>query len=390
MRRALYDPERGYYSRRIPGVGKRGDFTTAPMLSETPAKAIAAWAAQAMRETGCRDLIEIGPGEGKLAASVMNCLPWHARWKSRLHLVETSAPLAELQQKLLGGKARWHSSPIDALAACDGKAVIFSNELVDAFPVRRFQKTPDGWRELAVEFEPGGLIRESLLPSAPLPDSSSFSQNHPLGQCIEVHDSYRRWLGEWLPHWKAGRMLTIDYGAEADTLYQRRPHGTVRAYLLQQRLEGPDIYHNIGRQDLTADVNFTDLVEWSAPWTAEPTLKTLAKFIGNTTDRFLTDKTGAGGAFSSSTRNAALQTASAREMQCSCVSMTASMPMRCSGPARTAREFAASFASDGRRRAATMPLHSPATMPLHSPATPATDKKTVASGETTAVKNPGI
>ena len=99
MRRALYDPERGYYSWRIAGVGKRGDFTTAPMLSEAPAKAIAAWAAGAMRETGCRDLIEIGPGEGQLAAAVLKCLPWHVRWKSRLHLVETSAPLAERQQK---------------------------------------------------------------------------------------------------------------------------------------------------------------------------------------------------------------------------------------------------------------------------------------------------
>ena len=52
MRRALYDPERGYYARRITGVGRRGDFTTAPMLSAAPAKAIAAWAAA--RDAGNR------------------------------------------------------------------------------------------------------------------------------------------------------------------------------------------------------------------------------------------------------------------------------------------------------------------------------------------------
>ncbi len=39
MERALYDPEHGYYSRRITGVGRHGDFTTAPMLSGAPAKA---------------------------------------------------------------------------------------------------------------------------------------------------------------------------------------------------------------------------------------------------------------------------------------------------------------------------------------------------------------
>jgi SAM-dependent MidA family methyltransferase len=300
MQRALHDPERGYYARRISGVGKRGDFTTAPMLSAAPAKAIAAWATRALRETGCRDLIEIGPGEGTLAAAVRKSLPWHLRWKTRLHLVETSKPLTELQKKRLGCVAIWHSSPEAALAACAGRAVIFSNELVDAFPVRRFQKTGDGWCELAVAFDAQGNATESLLPFAPLPESSGFADFHPSGQWIEVHDSYRHWLQNWLPHWRAGRMLTIDYGSTADNLYHRSPQGTLRAYLVQQRLVGPDIYQNIGRQDLTADVNFTDLMDWSAPWMAEQKLQLFADFLqGYTTldDRYLTDEQGAGGAF---------------------------------------------------------------------------------------------
>ncbi len=300
MRRALHDPERGYYSRRISGVGGRGDFTTAPMLSEAPARAIVTWAAKALRETGCRDLIEIGPGEGKLAAAVLKNLPWHIRLRTRLHLVETSAPLAGLQHKLLGRRAVWHASPAEALAACSGKAVIYSNELVDAFPVRRFRKTPEGWQELAVSFDSSGSASESLMPPSPLPESSSFSENHRDGQCIEVHDSYRRWLADWMPLWKSGRMLTIDYGSSAETLYQRRPHGTVRGYLMQQRIEGPGIYQNVGRQDLTADVNFTDLMQWSSPWVENQQLQSLAAFLAahaTDTDRDLTDESGAGGAF---------------------------------------------------------------------------------------------
>ena len=303
MRRALYDPQRGYYARHITGVGRRGDFTTAPMLSAAPATAIATWALLALRETGCRDLIEIGPGEGKLAAAVRRHLPWHIRWRTRLHLVETSGPLAEIQQRLLGNKALWHPSPAAALAACAGRAVIFANELVDAFPVRRFQKTQDGWRELAVSHAPDGTARESLLPPAPLPESSGFSDHHPPGQWIEVHDSYRRWLAAWLPLWHAGRMLTIDYGATAESLYHRRPHGTLRAYLLHQCLDGPAVYQNPGRQDLTADVNFTDLMRWSEPWTSRQHLQTLAMFLRDAidpaipADRALADEHGAGGAF---------------------------------------------------------------------------------------------
>lgn len=300
MRRALHDPQRGYYARRITGVGRRGDFTTAPMLSEAPARAIARWAARALRETGCRDLIEIGPGEGKLAAAVLKHLPWHTRWRLRLHLVETSQPLARIQRDLLGNRAVWHDSPADALTSCDGRAVVFSNELVDAFPVRRFRKTDAGWQELAVSFDPSGTASETLMPPALLPESTGFSENHAPGQWIEVHDSYHRWLASWLPQWKAGRMLTIDYGSTADTLYQRHPHGTLRGYLLQQRLNGPEIYQNIGRQDLTADVNFTDLMKWSEPWIDGQVLQTFAEFLRDSAkpaDHTLTDEHGAGGAF---------------------------------------------------------------------------------------------
>ncbi|MEI6653218.1 MAG: class I SAM-dependent methyltransferase [Verrucomicrobiota bacterium] len=303
MERALYDPLHGYYARRITGIGRRGDFTTAPMLSAAPARAIAAWAARALRESGCRDLIEVGPGEGTLAAAVLRHLPWHVRWKTRLHLVETSPVLAALQQQRLGRRACWHPTLLEALAACAGRAVIFSNELVDAFPVRRFQLTAEGWHELAVSFGANQSSHESLLPAAPLPPSSVFRQAHPPGQWIEVHDSYREWLTAWLPAWQAGRLLTIDYGATATDLYHRRPNGTIRAYLFQQRLEGPAIYDNPGRQDLTADVNFTDLTDWSAPWTLSSSRLAFREFIHpfadprNPLELALLDPHGAGGAF---------------------------------------------------------------------------------------------
>ena len=74
-------------------------------------------------------------------------------------------------------------------------------------------------------------------------------------------------------------MLTIDYGGAAEDIYHRRPRGTIRAYLLQHRLEGPAVYENPGRQDLTADVNFTDLIEWSGDWAASGVLKSLGEFI---------------------------------------------------------------------------------------------------------------
>lgn len=303
MHRALHDPKHGYYAKHIHGIGRRGDFTTAPIISSMPARAIARWAAAAMREFGCCDLIEIGPGNGTLAAAVLKHLPWPTRWNTRLHLVETSEPLIRIQRESLGSKARWHRSPAEALAACHGRAVIFSNELVDAFAVRRFQSTAEGWQELMVKIPSNRGAIESLEKISTLPASSSFHQPHPVGQWIEVHESYHHWLNEWMPLWESGRMLTIDYGSQAEKIYQRRPNGTIRGYYFQQMIGGPEIYQYPGHRDLTADVNFTDLIAWTRPWTGTSQLFSFAKFLQShaecrdEADRFLINEHGAGTAF---------------------------------------------------------------------------------------------
>ena len=304
MRKALYDPSRGYYARNIRAVGgSRGDFTTVPMqCGSVLARAIANWAVGAMRRTGCRHLVETGPGEGVLMGEVLRHLPWTTRLRTRVHLVENSPVLAKRQQALLGRRATWHADPASAIRACGGRAVVFSNELVDAFPVRVFRKSAADWHELAVETDSAGrVVRERWIDVDARPDSSVFGVDHPEGQRVEVHDAYRAWLADWLPLWRAGEMLTIDYGDGVDALYHRRPGGTLRGYLMHQRVTGPEIYRNIGMQDLTADVNFTDLARWAGPWCESQAPQTLAKFLRQTPGRGihgdLDDAHRAGGAF---------------------------------------------------------------------------------------------
>lgn len=50
-----------------------------------------------------------------------------------------------------------------ALKHCGGKAFIFSNELVDAFPARVFEYTEQGWQEVGLTVK-DGAIREELRP----------------------------------------------------------------------------------------------------------------------------------------------------------------------------------------------------------------------------------
>lgn len=303
MAYALHDPQHGYYARRISTVGRGGDFTTTAEIAPALARAIAKWLRRQLRATQCVNVIELGPGSGALAAAVIACLPWHLRWRIRWHLVETSATLRERQQarKELR-RAKWHDSVEIALAACDGVACLYSNEFFDAFPVRVFQNTGHDWQELCVTHM-AGVLRECLRPAEVLPESSAWRREWPAGQRVEVHESVRAWLQELATHWRRGAMLTVDYGAKVEHLYHRQPLGSLRAYLLQQRMTGAALYQNIGRQDITADVNFTDLMEWSESFAATQSLQSQAQFLtpyADATqpgDAYAADPSGAGEAF---------------------------------------------------------------------------------------------
>jgi SAM-dependent MidA family methyltransferase len=271
MAEALYHPGFGYYSANIRGIGRRGDFTTWPVLHRSLAEGIARWALE-HKPSGRWNLIEIGAGTGELAEAVLKAIGWWNR--PGYHIVDVSAPLRAAQQQRLGRKAVWHDTVADALAACGGEAVIFSNELVDAFPCRIFQNQAGNWRELALRIE-GGRVQEVWREGA-LPDSTVFAHDWPDGQRVEVQESFRAWQQQWLPQWKKGAMLTIDYGDRCPALYHRRPQGTLRSYAHHQRLEGREAYAGFGLRDLTVDVNFSDLEKWSA---GAPEFSTLAEFL---------------------------------------------------------------------------------------------------------------
>jgi len=308
MAAALYDPEHGYYTTGIADVGGRGgDFATSATLSWGLARAIAGWITEEIARLDWRGpvaVIEVGGGNGALAASVLKALGWWRRRSIRYHLVEVSPVLRELQQAKLvkrrwslshlkergrprpraevprptsgpvaapllehGQAVVWHESIVTALEAVGGKALIFSNELVDAFPAKWLRWDGTRWEEVFVAYDPaqglGEVFRE--LPTGLSTDeySAMTLTEPPLGQRIEILPSFRKWLHELASHWHEGAMLTIDYGADsAEEIYNRRPGGTMRAYHRQQRLEGGGIYARFGKQDLTSDVNFADLVRW--------------------------------------------------------------------------------------------------------------------------------
>jgi SAM-dependent MidA family methyltransferase len=312
MELALYHPTHGYYTRRIQDVGRRGDFSTTVTLSPALGCAIAHWIRTELKFHQARPpfhLIEAGPGNGALARTVLESLPWLIRRQVRLHLVEISPPLRALQEKTLRKHARhirWHTSIEDALKEIGGQdsrpALLYSNELFDAFPIRVFRCADAAIQELHLTHRDDHL-EELWLPVANPPDSLVFSFPSPENQRLEVSNAAQHWLSTAAGHLDHGSILTIDYGGSCEEIYHRRPQGTVRAYFQHQCLTGPAVYQNIGYQDLTADVLFDDLEAWGTTCGLKTVRRlTQATFLApfleeGAEDSFISSPHGAGSAF---------------------------------------------------------------------------------------------
>lgn len=272
MSEALYHPEFGYYTANIETVGgSRGDFATSTTLSEILGRSIAYWAKAEAAAHGrpLEDfvLIEIGAGDGSLMRDTLKSFSWFERRKLRAMIVEISPTLQQRQQETLrkfGNRVEWKDSIEAALEAANGRALIFSNELVDAFPVITIRDSD----EVFVAYDRTEGLRETfrpLLETRPDLDRHAFSvlqKKWDEGQRLELHHSYREWLQSCLPNLEIGSLLTIDYGGPAEDIYQKRPEGSLRAFFRHQRLTGAGIYRMFGKQDLTADVCFDDLQNW--------------------------------------------------------------------------------------------------------------------------------
>ncbi|MNK23062.1 hypothetical protein D3C87_413500 [compost metagenome] len=263
---ALFHPTAGYYA-RLEAVGAKGDFATSPSLSPSFGKLFARQFVQIWTRLGSPkrfDVIELGPGAGQFAASVLAEAERHPRFFKALSytLMERSASLREAQAARLArwsAKVRWEET-IAAIAPESVRGVIFSNEFFDALPCHRLEQTTEGLREIAIRVN-GDRLEEVLVPPsdprlAAEIDADGLSLRD--GQRVEVSLAARDAMEAIAPRLREGAVITVDYGDVAREVYSpRRPQGTVRGYFRHMLVADP--YARPGEQDLTYDVDFTAL-----------------------------------------------------------------------------------------------------------------------------------
>ena len=280
MELALYCPETGYYETNKDKIGRQGDFITSisvgSLFGQLLAFQFAAWLAALPAAANGADtrlrLVETGAHDGQLARDILAWLQAHRpKLFDQMYyvIIEPSPRRQAWQQETLkpfAARVLWFSQlNHPALGRCRG--IIFSNELLDAFPVHRFgwDAAKKAWFEWGVaQAAPGGNFCwarmeppisgiHGLCPAdleAVLPDQF----------ILETSPAAQAWWREAAATLLQGKLLAIDYGYSADDRFSpARTQGTLRAYHRHQH--AGNLLADPGRQDLTAHVDFGVLQE---------------------------------------------------------------------------------------------------------------------------------
>ena len=239
-----------YYASHDP-FGAKGDFITAPEVSQMFGELIGLALSDAWREGGgAPHYVELGPGRGTLAQDALRAMA-STGLEPPVHFVETS-PLLRKEQGERVANARWHTD-IDTLPD-DVPLMIVANEFFDAMPVEQYVKTIMGWRELMVRYDmdefqtvPGQTDAENQIPDD-IRDAHTASVYERSALMAKLVHSLALRLAR-----QGGVMIVIDYGYHdhhaGDTLQ------AVHAHAYADPLVRP------GTSDLTAHVDFSALIK---------------------------------------------------------------------------------------------------------------------------------
>ncbi|MBI5101546.1 MAG: SAM-dependent methyltransferase [Nitrospirae bacterium] len=266
MEIALYDPALGYYMSEQLEIGRAGDFYTGAHLHPAFGEMIGRQAEEVWEFLGRPEgftFVEIGGGTGHISKDMLDCLMDREIYDSLRHVIVEINPSMILKQRdLLSSHARkvsWVSS-LDDLS--DVRGCVFSNELLDAFPVHVIEMG-DELGELYVNISENRLIEETGPVSSPALAEyfREFNISLEKGYRTEVNLRARQWLHDIGRILSEGFLITIDYGYTARDYYSEdRDRGTLMCYFRHEANEKP--LQSPGRQDITSHVNFSAVKKW--------------------------------------------------------------------------------------------------------------------------------
>lgn len=244
MQIVLYDSEIGYYMHKNP-IGKGGDFTTSPEISQLFGEIIAIWVLTCLEKLNFPlkfNLVEIGPGKASLSFDILRVLQKYSKvWNAlNVTLIEISPYLQTIQKdKLISFdcKKNWLNSLENFHS--EYPTIIIANELFDALPVKHYISSD---REIDSEI----FIKYN-------PENDQFYFDPYSEQVYEYHPKLSDYANiiKNVVEKNKGAACIIDYG-----YLKSNGHSTLQAVKEHKYC---DIFEHLGEADITAHVNFGGL-----------------------------------------------------------------------------------------------------------------------------------
>ncbi|WP_373235965.1 class I SAM-dependent methyltransferase [Cohaesibacter celericrescens] len=268
MTHCLTDPDHGYYTSRT-SIGAKGDFITAPEVSQLFGELIGIWLLAVWRQAGRPTpfhLVEIGPGRGTLMRDMVRAIASapEASQALHIHLVDISTSLKNQQALALSDTTApidWHET-IQSLP--NAPLFIVANEFFDCLPIHQWVMHSGKWYERVIGLDQDGQLAFGLGPvralTTPLANphtnqlaDPTISNTIPEGAIWEQSPAAEAIMSDLAQTLtlQGGAGLFIDYGYTdfeyGDTFQAMRHHAFADPLALP------------GEQDLTAHVNFAAL-----------------------------------------------------------------------------------------------------------------------------------
>ncbi len=274
---ALYHPTKGYYMKQEP-FGKKGDFVTAPNISNIFSEMIFIWMIsywKKFHEKQKINFVELGSGNGDLMLQIINSSKKFTDFYENCNFIiyEKSKKLTLLQKKILKkSKVKWIKN-LDEIK--NNPSIFFGNEFLDALPIKQFINDDNKWYERYVEKKRGEYkfvqIKYDIKKiEKKLNFKISKKQNF-----LEISlDAIRiiKKINKFIQK-KNGCILFIDYG-----YLNREMMNTLQAVKNHKKI---NIFKKIGHSDISSMINIPFLKQLAKELNLELKYTTQRNFLLN-------------------------------------------------------------------------------------------------------------
>ncbi len=255
----LYDKKIGYYNSRLP-FGRKGDFITAPGVSNLFSEMIAIWFISTWEVYGKPEnfsIVGLGPGDGSLMRTLIQVFKKFPEFnkKKKIYLFKISDFMKKLQKKNIGDKSiKWVKNFNEIKK---GPVIFFGNEFFDSIPIKQFKREKKLLFEKYYVLEKDFNIMEAYK-KASIEDEKEINSYKTLRNInfIEYPKSGLREMKKIIKKISnlEGCLLMIDYG-----YLKSNNQNTLQSVIKHKK---NSILSNLGKADVTSHVNFSLLNEF--------------------------------------------------------------------------------------------------------------------------------